>query len=449
MLIKILKILGFNKTIVFTSSTSLLNAIGSVISVFLVVKFLSVVEQGYYYTFGSIVAIQIFFELGFNAIITQYAAHENAYLKINNKHEFEGPIFHKSRIASLLRFSIKWYTYFSFFLLICLIIVGFVFFKKFNNNTNIEWAMPWILLAAGTSLNLFISPVIAFLQGIGKIKELAKYQFISQVFRLILVWSGLYFGIGLYVLGIGSIFYFLILSIIVTYKYLNIVKCIFQIELIDKINYFKEIFPFQWKIAISWISGFFIFQLFNPVLFATEGPQVAGQMGLTLTALNGILTLTLAWINTKVPLFSSLIAKKNYIELDSKFDLALKQSLGINILMLMVLFLIIGLFQIFKVTISGKNLGERFLGLVPLFFLMITIILNQIVSSWATYLRCHKKEPYLLNSIIGGLLCTLSTIFLGKIYGVNGITFGYMLINIFMFPWSYIIFYKKRIEWHR
>ena len=34
--------------------------------------------------------------------------------------------------------------------------------------------------------------------------------------------------------------------------------------------------------------GYFIFQLFNPVLFATEGAVVAGQMGMTLAALNGI-----------------------------------------------------------------------------------------------------------------------------------------------------------------
>jgi len=445
---KYLSKLGFDKAIIFTSSSSILNAIGSVMSVFLVVKYMTNIEQGYYYTFGSIVAIQIFFELGLNAIITQYAAHENAYLNINNKNELEGPIYHKSRIASLLRFSTKWYSLFSFLLLICLIISGFLFFKKFNNNTNTAWALPWIFLAIGTSLNLFISPIIAFLQGIGKIKEIARYQFISQVIRLLIVWSGLYFGVGLYVLGIGSICYFLITSTLISYKYFKLIYNIYQIDLTEKISYYNEIFPFQWKIAVSWISGYFIFQLFNPVLFATEGPQVAGQMGLTLAALNGILSLSLAWINTKVPLFSSLIAKKNYNELDSSFKLALKQSIGINIFLLIILVLIIGSFHLFNITISGKFLSDRFLGFLPLFFMMIPILLNQLVASWATYLRCHKKEPYLINSIIGGILCTISTLILGNYYGVKGITFGYMLINILMLPWSYHIFIKKRNEWH-
>jgi O-antigen/teichoic acid export membrane protein len=409
---------------------------------------MSNVEQGYYYTFGSIVAIQIFFELGLNAIITQYAAHENAYLNFNVKSELEGPLFHKSRIASLLRFSVKWYSFFSFFLLISLVIAGLLFFKKFNNNTNIDWIMPWFLLAVGTSLNLFISPIIAFLQGIGKIKEIARYQFISQVFRLLIMWSGLYLGWGLFVLGIGSICYFLITSICIAKKYDNIIYNIFKIELTEKISYIKEIFPFQWKIAVSWISGYFIFQLFNPVLFATDGPQVAGQMGLTLAALNGILSLSLAWISTKVPLFSSLIAKKNYKELDKTFKIALNQSLGINIFLLVTLFLIIAFFHLFNITIGGKHLSDRFLGYLPLFFLMIPIVLNQLVASWATYLRCHKKEPYLLNSIIAGVLCTLSTLFLGNYYGVIGVTSGYMIISILMLPWSYSVFVRKRNEWH-
>jgi len=79
---------------------------------------------------------------------------------------------------------------------------------------------------------------------------------------------------------------------------------------------------------------------------------------------------------------------------------------------------------------------------------MCTILLNLIVSSWATYLRCHKKEPYLLNSIVAGVLSAASTIILGKYYGLLGISAGYLLLNILMFPWAYKIFINKKILWH-
>ena len=56
----------------------------------------------------------------------------------------------------------------------------------------------------------------------------------------------------------------------------------------------QEIFPFQWKIALSWISGYLIFQLFNPVLFATEGSKIAGQMGMTMVAISGISSISIS-----------------------------------------------------------------------------------------------------------------------------------------------------------
>jgi O-antigen/teichoic acid export membrane protein len=218
--------------------------------------------------------------------------------------------------------------------------------------------------------------------------------------------------------------------------------------MIEKVHYRSEIFPYQWKIALSWISGYFIFQLFNPVLFATEGAIVAGQMGMTLAALNGIQSLSLAWISTKVPLFSGLIAQKEYNKLDNIFNKTLKQSALINFAGLAFLMLVIYLIRYFSIEISGKSLGNRFLNYLPLFLMMIPIFLNQIITSWATYLRCHKKEPYLINSIIGGILCALSTVLLGKYFGIIGVTSGYCILTILLLPWGYYIFKTKKSEWH-
>src|SRR5688572_27603804 len=44
---------------------------------------LSPAQLGYYFSFASILALQIFFELGFNQVITQIAAHEAAELAVD------------------------------------------------------------------------------------------------------------------------------------------------------------------------------------------------------------------------------------------------------------------------------------------------------------------------------------------------------------------------------
>jgi len=319
--------IGIDKAIVFTASSSIFGAFGSIISVILVVKCLSSVEQGFYYTFGSIVAIQIFFELGLNGIITQYVAHEASNLQWENTSSLNGETKYLSRLSSLLHFSVKWYLSFAVLLVISLMVIGTVFFTRYDTtNGAVSWFVPWIILAIGTSCNLIISPILAFLIGLGKVKEIAKIQLIQQVFRLSFVWVSLIFGAKMFVLGISSFIGALVVIIIISARYLKLLKNIWATIIVEKVNYRKEIFPYQWKIALSWISGYFIFQLFNPVLFATEGPVVAGQMGMTLAALNGILSLSLGWMTTKIPLFSGLIAQKEFNRLDNVFTRTLKQS---------------------------------------------------------------------------------------------------------------------------
>jgi len=442
--------LGIDKSIFYTSLARGIQALGGIVSILFVAKYLTSVEQGFYYTFGSIVAIQIFFELGLNGIITQYVAHEAAHLQWTDEFTLTGDYKHLSRLSSLLHFSIKWYSFFAIILFVTLIIVGYFFFTRYSVTAErVNWEVPWVLLAIGTAINLMIAPILAFLEGLGKVKEVAKIRLVQQIFSILVVCGGLSFGAKLYVSGINWLIgIFIVLVLIIKSDFKQILLNVWNVVIIDRIDYKREIFPYQWKIALSWISGYFIFQLFNPVLFATEGAIVAGQMGMTLAALNGIQSLSMSWMSTKVPLYSNLIALKNYKQLDLVFSKTLKQSVSINGLALFFMFGIIYFIRYYNLSVNGMFLGNRFLDYIPLLLMMIPIFLNQFVFSWASYLRCHKKEPFLYISIATGLLCSLSTILLGKYFGVIGITLGYCSITIAMFFWGYSVFLNKRKFWH-
>lgn len=272
---------------------------------------------------------------------------------------------------------------------------------------------------------------------------------VQQIVQLSLILLFLSLGFKLYSAPIGAILAFSIVPIwILMGSNMKLLRFIWSKISVWQVDYRLEIFPFQWKIALSWISGYFIFQLFNPVLFATEGAIVAGQMGITLAVLNAILMFTLSWINTKVPIFSNLIANKKYKDLDFLFNKTLRQSTYLNIVALLIFFLGIFLLRFFDIKLGNKNLGDRFLNYLPMIAMMIPIILNHIVSAWATYLRCHKKEPLLYQSIVIGLLCSLSTLLLGKYFGLIGMTLGYMFVSILGFIWTYFIFKSKQKQWH-
>ena len=192
------------------------------------------------------------------------------------------------------------------------------------------------------------------------------------------------------------------------------------------------------------MSGYFIFQLFNPILFATEGPVIAGQMGMTMAIIQGINTIASAWLRTKVPTFSVMIAQKRFMELNLFFSTTLRQAL---------LSLFVGsallLMTLFFLSYQKVNIMNRFLPFIPVYFLLGSSFLQMILDAMATYLRCHKKEPFLLLSIFIGLLTSLTIYIVSKPYGVIGVTSAYFIILLFATLWGYKIFNLKRHEWHK
>jgi hypothetical protein len=200
---------------------------------------------------------------------------------------------------------------------------------------------------------------------------------------------------------------------------------------------------------LSWVSGYFIFQLFNPVLFVTEGPVIAGKMGMTLAVLNAIYALTFSWLSTKIPVFSKYIALRKYKRLDVLFYRTFKQSAFINGLGLIFFLIVIIILNQYQVKIQNEKISDRFLEFPFLIFMIIPFFLNHLVASWATYLRCYKKEPMLIQSIVIGILCAFSIFYFGYKFGLRGLTLGYMIVSIISIIWAYLIFITKKKEWQR
>lgn len=441
--------LGVDKAIFFTLWGRGLQIGTALFTVLFVARFLSPEEQGYYYTFSSIIAIQVFFELGLTGVITQFVAHEVSHLHFDG-YKLSGDKQYMSRLSSLLRFCAKWYLVFSILLLVVLAIVGYVFFTRYQKEDDgVVWALPWLLLAIGTAFNLLLSPVLAFIEGLGKVKEVAEIQLVQQFVHPVCIWGGLAIGSKLFVAGADAVVRVLVVVIIlIKSPFYRLLKDIWKGQQEERVSYMKEVFPYQWRIALSWISGYFIFQLFNPVLFASEGAIVAGQMGMTISALNGVQALALSWIKTKVPTMSMYIAQKEYKQLDILFYRTFKQMMLVGTFTLLLFIIVIFAIQYYNISPFGLEIGNRFLPFIPLCLMTWSVFTMMPINSWATYLRCHKKEPLLINSIVMGILCCLSTYFFGIYFGLMGMTIGFALLRIVSLVWIFSVFKKKKYEWH-
>src|SRR5258708_7438587 len=186
--------IGVDGTIAFTILTRLIQAAGGIISIVFIARFLTIDEQGYYYTFASIIAIQLFFELGLTGIITQYAAHEFAHLAWTDDHKLAGEEYYKSRLSSLLRFCIKWFAVISIVFFFILLAAGFYFFSNYNKVNHVEWGKPWFILSLATALNLFIDPLLAFFEGIGQIRDISKVRLVQKTSFIVFLF--IFFALG-------------------------------------------------------------------------------------------------------------------------------------------------------------------------------------------------------------------------------------------------------------
>lgn len=444
---KIAHLIGIDKAIAYTSMNGVLGAAIGCISVLFYTTFLTKEEQGYYYTFGSVMAISVFFELGFTGILTQYVAHEHAHLLWNQDGiSLCGNKEHQSRLASLLRFCTKWYLVIAIAYFFIIQITGYYFFSKFGTNDHVSWKTPWILLCCFSALGLFLSPFSAFLNGLGLIKENAKMGFYRSLISTAFLWGSLFLGLGLHSLVISSIastifhiYYF------IKHHFFHILLSLWKTQISERISYMKEIFPYQWRIALSWVSGYFIFNFINPVVFATDGAIVAGKIGLTINVLNSIRNLAMAWIGTKVPLMSRLIELKDYTKLDKIFRKTVMQEVLVGISLLIIFWVMIFALRKSHFALNGKIIADRFLDYFPMLLLTIPVIAQMVTDNLATYLRCHKKEPFLIQSICLGIISVAYIFIFGRIYGLMGICIGYFITFTFIsLPWGYYIFKTKR-----
>ena len=443
--------LGLDKSIAFNISNRFVQAIGSLLVIYFVSNHLTKAEQGYYYTFGSIAAMQVFFELGLSVVITQFVAHEFAFISQISEDKIQDEHRHIARVASLLRFILKWYAWGAALLFIVVTVGGFVFFGDFGGkNSTVLWQSPWILLMIATSLNLLLSPYIPFLEGMNNVAAVAKFRTIQSSLSYTVLFLSIKFGFGLFALGLFALCTFILLLVwILTNQFkVSLVALWNSFDPQISISWEKEIFPFQWRIAMSWLSGYFIFQLFNPIVFALEGPIVAGQIGITLTAFNGISVVAMAWISTKIPMFSVLIAQKNFKELDSVFFKAMKQSFVLITVSVIIFCALLGLLQYDYIGLF-KELGMRFLPIKFALFIGLSSIVNQLIFSMAAYLRSHKKEPLLANSVVGAIMSILLVYFSTKWFGVAGTVLANFLSTFLLgLGWVTYVFLTKRKQWH-
>jgi hypothetical protein len=444
-LVGLRRTLGLDRAIVFTVLARGWSSGAGLVTLLLISRFLSAAEQGYYYTFGSLVALQILFELGFSFVVLQMASHERAHLSIAADYQIAGsPVAH-ARLASVLQKSVRWYSVAALLLFCFLVPAGGHFFTVHAQPGQVvAWRTPWFFDALAASLAFQIDPIFSFLEGCGYVPQVARTRFWQAMLGSLLAWAALLLHHGLFAPAMmiaGQV----LAGIVFLSSHWTLLRGLLSHDVDPhRIQWWTEVWPFQWRIAVSYVSGYFIFQLFIPVLFAYWGPAAAGQMGMSLSICNALLAVSISWVSTKSAPFGSMIARKEFDELDRIFFRVLAQSTVVSA---------VGSLAVWcAVTyINARHLAFAHRVLPPVAFgiLLLSMMVNHVVFAEALYLRAHKQEKFLPLSIVGACLISVSTIALGKRFGALGIVSGYCFLNVTVgLTLGTRLFLKYRRIWH-
>lgn len=439
----IFSFLGIDRAVAYTLLGRGWGSLAGLATLWFIVRNLSLPEQGFYYTFSSVLALQIIFELGMSYVVMQFSSHEMVKLHWSSTGTLEGDDFAKGRIRSLLTLVLKWYGVVALLILLVVLPAGWIFFAKSDHGGHIAWRFPWVFLSVMAALNIIILPVLAILEGCGRIAEVARLRMLQSIGGSIFAWITLILGGGLLALPVVNMVTVIVALFWFWKEYGHFFRDMHRSKLSSVVSWKHEIWPFQWKIALSWLSGYLILQLFVPVLFSYQGAAQAGQMGMSLNIASAISSIAIAWINTKAPTFGNLVASKQYAELDILFARILKQSMLVVILGGMC-----ALTLKYLMTYFGSSFAERILPIFPFSLLLLVAIVNHVVFAEAIYLRSHKREPFMWVSLAVGLSICISTIYFGKNYGATAMMIGYLLICTAGLIWGTLIFRSKKIEWH-
>ena len=189
-----------------------------------------------------------------------------------------------------------------------------------------------------------------------------------------------------------------------------------------RIRWRTEVWPFQWRIAVSWVSSYLTVQIFIPILFAIRGAVESGQMGMTLSITGYMTILALSWTSTKATPFGRMIASRQFHALDRLFRRTLGQSLAAYAVV--ALFACGGMYSLRAV---APGLADRLLPPHLFVALILGAGANCAVQCVGTLLRSFKHEPFLYQSLAVAVIALVLAALTAPRWGNAGASLSYLV----------------------
>ena len=412
------------------------------IIILLITKKMSPEEQGYYYTFLSLVALQSFFELGlFTYVLNKSSAFFSDLQEFNIRFLEQSGIV-KSNLAMLYRMTRKIYFIITFLFLICIGCFGLVFFADSNileiNHTQWVWLGFTILCA----IQLFYLGLNGFLEGCGQIERMEKFKLIAFILSSITLIASLGLGLGLVSLCLSFIPRVLKDVYLIHFVFGKEFKLLACTKSSTSFSFMTSVAPMQFRLAISGIFSYLQYNALVPMVFTVLGPAHAGIIGVGLQVTSFLQQILTRWTHIQQPRMAKLVSLKKFSELDALVKGVQALTIKLSVLMILGFILLFTILKAFEVQILDR---------VPNFVVFLMLIVAASAYGQASirvgYLRAFVEERAYVMSVISSVANAVICYVLLEHIGLYAVSFSYLFAILFVaLPWSQFLVRRKKDE---
>ena len=388
-----LEIMKLNRPVASLFGNRATSILSGGITTIIVLAVFSPELQGYHYTLMTMVAISSLAELGFAGAAQQFAAHEWAFLNLNERRVAVGPEKQIKRLAAIMWMSIIWATVAGALLATAIGIVGFVMFSR--TDTDVSWQLPLLILALAVALDFANNLVLATLEGCDQVAEIGITRTVRVITYSMVTWLIMVTGGELLAVPIGIATGSTLTSVVIAIRWRRFLANLILRSGLKALEWRREFFPLQMKFSVASIANYVVYSLLVPITFWIEGPVAAGQFGITWYATQSIIEVSGSWFVANVPQYGKFVVLKDRTSLNQLAISSTVKSLGT--LTVMIIFILVGLGLLNHFL---PELGQRFLETKIVVLLFIFGLLRIVIWSLSVYSRAHKAEPFLYMGII-------------------------------------------------
>jgi O-antigen/teichoic acid export membrane protein len=416
----------------FMRAWSLVSGLAMVV---LVPIFLNSYEQGFYFTFSSILGIQIFFELGLSQVLVYKFAGLNSQVNAEN-------VAHINKHQKLLFAARVLYRFLSICFFVVTVISGYIFLSRQPDN-QVSWHFQWLTLVLLTSINLAQSVKLTYIESVGEMASVSiarlRANFIGTILFIISflcggkLWSAC-------AVPLSNV------AVLTTWIYTHSRSSVYRYQRtmgsspIAEISslWSNEIFPMQWKVSLSWISGYFIFQLYTPIVMARFGSVEAGKLGFIISIISSLSFVGSTFTSALAPKLASLYSAGRIKDFNKIFD----QSLLLSIFSLAVLLFSVPI-GVLICSIYFHFISDRLPSPLHTLIYSFSAFCSGVVYLFSIYLRSQQKEPLLILSIVFASVM-VPTLLVGSIFSLSLMLTLALFANIAALLWCLVIFKANR-----